>query len=98
MMIATYILAFCRIAIGLVFLSAFVGNVRDMAQFRQAITNFRLLPARMSAASALIFVSCELGITISMLVGGVLLLPGFLLAVLLLLIFSGALAVVLSRK
>src|SRR5204863_9047319 len=84
--------------IALLFLSAFVCKLRDMAQFRQAITNFRLLPASMSAVVALFFVICELGITISMLIGGVFLLPGFLVAVLLLLIFSGALAVVLSRK
>jgi uncharacterized membrane protein YphA (DoxX/SURF4 family) len=97
-MIAAYLLTFCRIAIGLVFLSAFLGKVRASATFRQTITDFRMLPPSLSQKAALLFLSGELGIVVCMVLGGVLLFPGFLLAVLQLCVFSGALLVVVRRK
>lgn len=97
-MIWSYILAFCRVAIGLVFLFSSVGKLRNISQFQQTITNFRLLPARMSYPTTLCFVSAEVAVVLLVASGGSLLLPGFLLALILMLIFGGALISVLMRQ
>lgn len=92
------ILAFCRFTLGLAFLMAFTGKVRDVQSFRHTIIGFRLLPAKLSTATALLILSSELGIITCMMLGSAFLLPGFLLALALLLVFSGALASVIVRK
>jgi len=97
-MIWSYVLAFCRVAIGLLFLFSGMGKLRDLSQFQQTITNFRLLPAQMSYPTSLLFVSAEVAVVPLVALGGRFLLPGFLLALLLLLIFVGALISVLLRK
>src|SRR2546423_750268 len=91
-MIATYLLAFCRIATGLIFLTSFLGKVRELEGFRQAVADFRLLPKDMSKGAAFLFLGGELLVVVCLLVGGVLLLPGFVLAILLLCVFSAAIA------
>ncbi|QBD80546.1 hypothetical protein EPA93_33080 [Ktedonosporobacter rubrisoli] len=94
---ASYVLAFCRMAVGLLFLISFLGKMREPAKFRQTITDFRILPVGLSQMAAFLFLGAELVTVLCMLLGDVLLLPGFLLASLLLLVFSGALAIVLMR-
>lgn len=76
-MIAPAILAFCRIAIGLVFLSSFLGKVQANATFRQTITDFRMLPPSQSQKAALLFLAGELGIVVCMVFGEAFLLPSF---------------------
>lgn len=95
--IMAYILAFCRIAIGLVFLLSGIGKARNLARFRQTINSFRLLPERFSSGAALLFLLSEFAVVVLMLIGGPCLLPSFLLAALLLAIFCAALASVLAR-
>lgn len=97
-MIVLYIQAFCRIVIGLVFAISSFGKLRDIPKFQQAILGFRLLPRRLSGPVALLFLSGELTVVVFVTFGGPLLLFGFLLAALLLLMFSGALASVLVRR
>jgi hypothetical protein len=92
------IFAFCRLAIGLAFLLAFVGKARNIQQFSRTITSFYLLPAQLSMAAAFLILGGELSIIVCMLLGSAFLLPGFLLALALLLSFSGALAIVLGKK
>ncbi|HZU71057.1 MAG TPA: MauE/DoxX family redox-associated membrane protein [Ktedonobacteraceae bacterium] len=97
-MIWSYVLAFCRVAIGLVFLFSGMGKLRDLSQFQRTITNFRLLPAQMSYPTSLLFVSAEVAVVLLIALGGKFLLPGFLLALLLLLIFVGAIISVITRQ
>lgn len=97
-MIWSYVLAFCRVAIGLVFLFSGMGKLRDLSHFQRTITHFRLLSAPMSSPISLLFVSAEVAVVLLVALGGRFLLPGFLLALLLLLIFVGALISVLVRQ
>ena len=93
-----YILAFCRSVIGLVFTLSGLGKARDMAQFRQTILGFRLLPPYLSGLAALLFLCGEFAVVLFLAIGEPLLFPGFALAILLLSIFCAALASVLVRK
>ncbi|HLW00313.1 MAG TPA: MauE/DoxX family redox-associated membrane protein [Ktedonobacterales bacterium] len=93
-----YMLAFCRVVIGLVFAISSFSKGRDFAQFHQAILGFRLLSRQLSNFAAPLFLCGEFVVALFMLIGGPLLLPGFALAIVLLFIFCAALASVLLRK
>jgi len=92
-----YLLAFCRVAVGLVFAFSSLRKARDIAQFQQAIAGFHVLSRRLSDLAAPLFLCGEFAVVLLMLIGGPLLLPGFVLAMVLLLLFCAALASVLSR-
>src|ERR1051326_7881489 len=96
-MIALYVLAFCRIATGLVFAFSGMGKARDFSQFKTTIANFRLLPRPLHAPAAFFFLSAEFAVVVLVALGEPLLPFGFGLAILLLLLFCGALASVLAR-
>lgn len=93
-----YLLAFCRVAVGMVFAISSFSKARDIARFQQAVFGFRLLSRRLSNLAALLFLCGEFAVVLLMLIGGPLLLYGFALAILLLLVFCAALASVLTRK
>lgn len=93
-----YVLAFCRVATGLIFALSSFGKVRDVSKFQQAMYGFRLLSRRMSNFAALLVLCGEIAVVLLLLIGGPFLLYGFALAILLLLIFCAALASVLFRK
>lgn len=93
-----YVLAFCRVAIGLIFTISSVNKARDIAQFQQAVFGFQLLSRKLSHIAALLFLCGEFAVVLFVAIGGPLLLPGFALAVLLLLMFCAALASVLIRR
>jgi len=93
-----YMLAFCRVTIGLVFAISSISKARNVAQFQQAIVDFRLLSRQLSNLAAFLFLCGEFAVVLCTIIGGPLLLPGFFLAILLLLVFCAALASVLSRK
>lgn len=95
--IALYVLAFCRVAIALVFALSFVSKARSIKEFTQTITHFAILPQWLSTTAAVLFSAAELAVVALMLLGGAALIPGFVLAVLLLLIFSTALVSVLAH-
>lgn len=92
-----YLLTFCRIVIGLVFSTSFVGKVRNTSQFKQTIQNFNLLSMRFSGTAVIVFLSSEFAIVVCMIFGGTVLIPGFLLTTILLTVFCAALASVLVR-
>lgn len=93
-----YFLAFCRIALGLVFLFSSVGKIRHVRTFVQTIQSFRLLPASLDTPAAVLFLGGEGIVVVCLGIGNSFLLPGFGLALLLLLIFSSALASVIARN
>ena len=92
-----YLLTFCRLVIGLVFVISFVGKVRDVGQFAATIGRFDLLPRRWTQTAALLFLGGEAAVVILLIAGGPLLPLAFALATLLLLLFSLALLSVLRR-
>ena len=97
-MLLADLLAFSRIAIILVFATAFAGKIRDIKNFQETVIDFRLLSVRWSKGMAWIVLATELVTGLCLTTGGRILLLGFLLAVSLLLVFSGALVVVLWRR
>ena len=92
-----YMFAFCRIVIGLVFLFSSAGKILQMRAFVQTIQRFHLLPTRLNAPAAAFFLCGECAVVIFLGIGGSLLLPGFVLAGLLLLLFCAAMATVIAR-
>jgi len=93
-----YLLLFFRLTIGLLFIYSFLGKVRDVDQFAQTITNFKLLPERWSQLVALLFLMGELTVVVFVLIGGQWLSVAFGLAIFLLTAFTAALASVLVRN
>src|SRR5690242_17255269 len=93
-----YLLAFCRVTTGLVFAISSFSKARDLAQFQQALLDFQLLSRRLSKLAALFFLCGEGIVVLLIVIGGPVLLPGFALAILLLLVFCAALASVLIRR
>lgn len=98
MMPMLYLLAFCRIAIGLVFTLSAAGKILNLSQFARTIAQFRMLPTRLVAHAAPLFLGGELAVALLMIVGGAVLWCGFALALFLLLLFSLALGSALVRK
>jgi uncharacterized membrane protein YphA (DoxX/SURF4 family) len=92
------LLAFCRVAMGFVFVASSLSKVRDVAQFQQTIRQFHILPSSISREAAVFFLGGEFAVVILMIIGGRLLLPGFALAIFLLLLFCFALVSVRARK
>jgi hypothetical protein len=94
----SYLLTFFRFVIGFVFVIAWVGKVRDIPAFVQAIDQFRFFPPRFSKPLAVLYLLGEFGTIVAMLIGGGFLKWGFLLATLMFLSFSIALTSVILRK
>lgn len=92
-----YLLVFCRIVVGLVFLLAFAGKVLNLVRFQQTVASFGILPPRLSALAAVLFVAGELVVVVLIALGDAFLGLGFALAILLLFSFSAALLLVLVR-
>lgn len=91
-------LLFCRIAIGLVFASSFIGKLFDLPAVEETIGRFDLFPKRFSRLATWLLLSSELSIILLMLLDGIWVGLGLILAACLLLVFSLALASVLARK
>ncbi|WP_126629831.1 MauE/DoxX family redox-associated membrane protein [Dictyobacter alpinus] len=97
-MIAFYFLAFGRVVIGLVFTLSSMSKILNISQFRQTILDFQILPPSLSNFAAFAFLCGEISVVFLVAIGGAFLLSGLILAILLLLIFCGALAWVLRKK
>ena len=93
-----YMLVFCQVVVGCVFALSAVGKVRDMSVFEESIKGFQLLPESIVKPVAITFVVSEIAVVVLLMIGGVVLPWGFVLAALLLALFSGALFSVLQRK
>jgi hypothetical protein len=87
------VLIFCRWMIGLAFAVSAVGKASALASFRSAISEFGIVPRRLTGAAALASVVAEGAAVILVTAGGVFADAGFSLAAVLLAIFS----VVLGR-
>lgn len=96
-MIGTYLLAFCRITIGLTFALAAGRKALSFGEFHQTLRRLRLLPPVLLRPAALLCVGSEALVTALMVCGGWLLPVGFALSALLLVLFSGALLSALLR-
>ncbi len=96
--VSLYMLAFCRIMIGLVFILSSISKVRDIAQFRQTIRSFHILPQWLSKVATVLFICGEVAVVLLILIGGPLLMLGFSLAISLLLVFCLALVSALVRR
>ncbi len=97
-MVAAYTLMFCRITIALAFAISVFGKAQDITAFQEAISDFQILAPDWSKTAAWVFLCAETCGVLLMVIGGGLLLPGFLLAALLLLTFAVALVLVLLNK
>jgi hypothetical protein len=97
MMLPAYLLAFCRIALGLTFALSFAGKVRDVRQFTGTIRKFDLLPGGWAGPAAVLFLGGEAAVIVLLILGGRLLPLAFALAGLLLALFTLALLSALRR-
>jgi len=97
-MLATSLLMVCRITIALLFFSSFGRKVLAPGDFAVTVGDFKLLPRRWSKTVAWLFLISEIATAVLMALGGGLLSLGFLLASVLLAVFSAALGTALLRK
>lgn len=97
-MLAASIVMFCRITIAFLFIYSSGSKLLSLRDFAVTIGDFKLFPRRWSKPAAYIFVAGELITMILVVIGGVVLPIAFLLAMLLLIGFSIALASALWRK
>ena len=96
--ISPYVLAFCRVVIGVAFLVSSTSKVIDFPGFKEAVRAFRLLPTQLSSSAAFLFLCSEVAVVVLLVLGGSFLLPGFALAIGLLSLFSCALVTVVIRR
>ncbi|MBL1131248.1 MAG: hypothetical protein HND44_22685 [Chloroflexi bacterium] len=94
---SSYLLTFTRLAAAFIFALSAANKWRDFPAFTQAIVNFQILPGRGVKPAAVLLATAELAVVAMMLLGGPFLLPGFLLALALLSLFTVALMSVLTR-
>lgn len=97
-MFATYLVMFCRITIAFLFIFSFASKILSLRNFAVTIGDFKVFPRRWSKGAALLFLGGDITTAVLLTVGGDLLLIGFLLAMVLLTIFSVALVIGLWRK
>jgi len=97
-MVVSLLLVWCRLVLGMVFALSLIGKLRDIQAFRQAIRNFRLLPGGMIGIVSMLILGGELLVVLGITLGGRWLFPAFLLAMLVLIVFSAAMASVLARQ
>ena len=88
--------AIARLSIALVLGVAAAHKLRDLAGFRRALDGYRLLPGWSVPAAALLLVSLEVAVAVALAVPGSGPTPA-LLAALLLLVYTAAIAVNLAR-
>ena len=96
-MLSQYVLLFCRWSIGLTFLASAVGKAQGLDAFRLAIIDLRALPAGLARPAAIGTVLAEGLVVLGMIVGFAALPVGFVLAAILLALFSAVLVTALRR-
>lgn len=90
-----YLLAFCKITLGLLFLVSFLSKLKNFSQFVTTVSNFQLLPMSLTQLAAVLVLISELLIVLFLFKWQVI---AFCLASMLLVIFSAAFASVLARN
>ena len=92
-----YLVFFARVFVFLVFTASVFPKFRNIDTFVKTISNFRLLPSGLIKPIAWIFALLELLVVIAAFFGGRLLPVAFIVAVFLLMLFTGALISILAR-
>lgn len=90
-----YLLTFCKITLGLLFLISFLSKLRSFSQYVAIVNDFRLLPKSFTRLAAVLVLIGELAIVIFLFKWQVV---AFYLASIMLVIFSAAFASVLVRN
>jgi hypothetical protein len=93
-----HLLAFCRIALSLLFAVSTARKIVDFAAFARAVRGFALVPASLARPAAVLVLAAEVAVAVLLCTGGPLLRIGFVLAGLLLLTFCLALSSALRRR
>jgi Methylamine utilisation protein MauE len=93
-----YLVMAARTAMVVLFVASAGSKAVDVRRFERSVRDFELLPARWSRVAALCFLAAESSVVALLAVGGPVLLPGFVLAILLLAIFAAALEAVVRRR
>jgi len=94
----SYLMVFCRVFTGFVFLLSAYGKTSDISSFQKTINSFRLINSKLAYPLSFIFISIEWLIVIFIVSGGEFLLYGYMLAIVLLIVFTTALTIVLFRQ
>lgn len=90
-----YLLAFCKITLGLLFLISAISKLKSFPQYVATVSNFRLLPESFTRLAAVLVLISELLIVLFLFKWQVV---AFYLASIMLIIFSAAFASVLFRN
>ena len=90
-----YLLAFCKITLGLLFLISFLSKLKSFSQYVATVSEFRLLPKSFTRLAAVLILISELLVVIFLFKWQVV---AFWLASILLIIFSTAFISVLFRN
>lgn len=97
MPITIYLQLFFRIVISLTFMLSFWGKINNFQLFSKTITNFDVLPKRLSSSLAFLLLVSELTITCFLLLTDPLPTLGFIAALILLVIFTIGIIINLLR-
>jgi hypothetical protein len=95
--LSSYFVFFARGLIFTLFLVSVFPKIQHVAAFENTISSFKLLPRLLIKLAAWVFIFLELATVIVLLVGGEVLIFGFLIGIFTLLVFTGALITVLLR-
>lgn len=95
--LSSHFVFFARGLIFIVFLASVFPKIQHTETFENTILSFKLLPHSLIKLTAWIFILLELMTVIILLIGGGVLVFGFLIGIFTLLVFTGALITVLLR-
>jgi hypothetical protein len=93
-----YVVQISRFVLIMIFLYSFLTKLRTFSAFVRTINHFGLLPRRFHRIAAIGVLAIEFGIVILSLLGGVWLLPAYIITIAILSIFIYALSSVLRRE
>lgn len=93
-----YLLSFCKLVLGFLFLVSAVSKLRDPDRFKETIIRFQIVTRARAVSAAVLVIGWEVVIAAFLLVGGAYLVVGFALATLLLLTLSLVLLSVIKRN
>jgi hypothetical protein len=97
-MFTQYLAMAARTAMAVLFVVSAGTKVLDFSRYQRSVRDFEILSARWSRLAGLCFLAAEISVVVLVIVGGAFLLPGFVLAILLLVIFAAALETVVRRR
>lgn len=96
--IPIYTLIFARIAVLVIFSLSIKSKFQDIQGYQSTIKNFQLIPEKMAKLSGWVLLAAELGVFVTMLLWGKLLISGFILALALIVFYTLLLSFALYQK